>query len=76
MVTVFKCRHHKINESLIVRKMVFRVIDQVRHKLGCAVTEESQIFEILDLRSRKIFLCSVNKGANQLCKSAVQLLYS
>ena len=39
-----------------VRKPVFGVTDQVRHKPGCTATEDSQRLEILDLGSRVIVL--------------------
>ena len=39
-----------------VRKPVFGVSDQVRHKPGCAATEDSYRLEILDLGRRGIVL--------------------
>ena len=42
--------------SLIVRKPVFGVSDQVPHKPGCTVTELGQRLEISDLDSRGIVL--------------------
>ena len=42
--------------SLFVRKPVFRVSDQVRHKSGCTVTEDGWRLEILYLGSRGIVL--------------------
>ena len=42
--------------SLVVRKPVFGVSDQVRHKLGCAVTEYGLRLEISYLESRGIVL--------------------
>ena len=53
--------------SLVLRKLVFGVADQVRHKPGCTVIENDQRLEISDLGSRGIAL-SVwqNKGADQL----------
>ena len=42
--------------SLVVRKPVFGVSDQVRHKLGCTTTEDGWTLEILDLGSRGIVL--------------------
>ena len=44
------------NMSLVVRKPVFRVFDQVRHKLGCTATEDGWRLEISDFRSRGIVL--------------------
>ena len=38
--------------SRIARKPVFGVSDQVRHKLGCTVTEDGKRLEISDLESR------------------------
>ena len=56
--------------SLVVRKPVFGVSNLVRHKPGCAVTEDGLRLEISDLGSRGIVggivLCSENKGADQL----------
>ena len=51
-----------------MRKPVFGVSEQVRHKLGCTVTEDGYKLEILDLESRAIVvsICSKNKGAEQL----------
>ena len=40
-----------INMSLVVRKTVFRVSDQVRHTPGCSATEDGYRLEILDLGS-------------------------
>ena len=42
--------------SLVVRKPVFGVFDQVRHKPGCTVIEDGQRLEISDLGSRGIVL--------------------
>ena len=39
---------------LVVRKPVFRVSDQVRHKPGCTATEDGWRLEISDLGSRGI----------------------
>ena len=44
------------NLSLVVRKPVFGVSDQVQHKPGSAVTENAQRLEISDLGSRGIVL--------------------
>ena len=44
--------------SLVVRKQIFGVSDQVPHKPGCTATE--------DLERRGIVLCRKNKGADQL----------
>ena len=51
-----------------MRKPVFRVSDLVRHKQGCAVTEDGYRLEISDLGSRGIFNYpySKNKGADHL----------
>ena len=45
-----------LNLSPIMRKPVFRVCDQVRHKLACTVTEARQRLEISDIESRGITL--------------------
>ena len=42
------------NMSLVVRKPVFGVSDQVPHKPGCTATKDGQRLEILDLGSRGI----------------------
>ena len=56
--------------SRIMRKPVFWVSDQIRHKPGCTATEDGLRFEILDLESTHTgivyYLCSENKGADQL----------
>ena len=44
------------------RKPVFRVSDQVQHKLGYTATEYGQRLKISDLESRGIVLCSASKG--------------
>ena len=50
-----------------MRKPVFVVSDEVRHKPDCTTTEDSQKLEISDLRSRgNVYICSENKGADQL----------
>ena len=53
--------------SLVVRKPVFGVFDQVRHKPGRTATEDGYRLEISDLGSRGLYYpCSENKGADQL----------
>ena len=42
--------------SCILRKPVFGVSDQIRHKPDCTAAEDSQRLEILDLGSRGIVL--------------------
>ena len=42
--------------SLVVRKPVFGVSNQIRHKLGCTTTEDALRLEISDLESRGIVL--------------------
>ena len=50
-----------------MRKPIFRVSDQVRHKLGCIATEDVQRLESLDMKVEGLYyLCSENKGADQL----------
>ena len=39
-----------------VRKPVFGISDQVRHKLACTVAEKGRKLEILDIRSKGIVL--------------------
>ena len=43
------CGDHR---SLVARKLVFRVSDQVQHKAGCTTTEDGYRLEILDLGRR------------------------
>ena len=47
--------------SLVVRKPVFGVSDQVRHKPGCTATEDGMRLEISDLGSRGIVLSVLRK---------------
>ena len=42
-----------------MRKPVFRVSDQVRHKPGCTATEDALRLEILDLKGRSRD-CTIN----------------
>ena len=42
--------------SLVLRKPVVGVSDQVRHKPACTATEDGQRLEISDLGSREIAL--------------------
>ena len=44
------------NISLVVRKPIFGVSDQVRHKPGCTAIKDGQRLEISDLGSRGIAL--------------------
>ena len=55
-----------------MRKPVFGVSDHVRHKPGCTTTQDGKKLEISYLGSRGIiyYLCSVNKGADQLSGTA------
>ena len=64
------------NFSRVMRKPVFGVSNQVKHKPGCTATEDCLSLEILDLGRRGIVLCSKNKVADQLrllCRSAAPL---
>ena len=65
-----------------VRKPVFGVSNQVRHKPACAPIEDGLMkLEILDLGRRGTLLyypCSENKGADQLssyCKADLRLCF-
>ena len=52
--------------SLVVRKPVIEVSDQVPHKSGCTATgNRSLTFRILK-EEGLFYLCSENKGADQL----------
>ena len=42
--------------SLVMRKAVFGVCDQIRHKPACAATEAKWRLEILDIKTRDIIL--------------------
>ena len=66
--------------SLVVRKPVFGVSDQVRQKPGSTTTQDGYRLEISDLESRGIvlYLCSENKGADQLrsyCAADLRLYF-
>ena len=54
--TVPRCIYHLYYMSLIVRKPVFRVSDQVPHKPVCTATEDDYMLEISDLGRRGIVL--------------------
>ena len=57
-VLTYEPRHEKTNVL---------VSNLVRHKPGCTATEDGYRLEISDLERREIFyLCSENKGADQL----------
>ena len=45
-------KHFQNEMSLVLRKPVFGVSDQVRHKPGCTATEDGQRLEISDIGSR------------------------
>ena len=50
-----------------MRKSVFGVLDQVRHKPGCTVSKDGQRLEISDLEEEGLYYpCSENKGSDQL----------
>ena len=52
--------------SLVTRKPVFGVCDQVRLKPACSATETSKSLEMLDLENRNMILSNRNnKGADQ-----------
>ena len=42
------CTHYK---SLVMRKRVFGVSDQIRHKPVCSATETSESLELLDIET-------------------------
>ena len=55
--------------SRVMRKPIFGVSDQVRHKPACKATEDGWRLEISDLGSRGsglYYLCGKNKGTDQL----------
>ena len=58
-----------------MRKPVFGVSDQARHKLGCTLTEDGKRLEILCIGSRGIVisynLCSENKDADHRVDSRI-----
>ena len=49
-----------------MRKPVFEVSNQPRHKPGYAATEDSKSLETSDLTSRKTGLCSENKDTDKV----------
>ena len=49
-----------------MRKLVFGVSDQVRHKPGCTSTKMDRGLESSDLESGRIKLYIANKGTDQL----------
>ena len=56
LISVYKAIEMLQHLSLVVRKPVFEVSDQVPHKPGCTATEDGQRLEISDLGSRGIIL--------------------
>ena len=46
----------EVDMSLVMRKPVFGVSDQVRHKPGCTFTEDGERLEVSDIGSRGIVL--------------------
>ena len=50
-----------MNMSLVTRKPVFGVFDQVIHKPACAATETSYSLEMLDMEIRGIILSKERK---------------
>ena len=52
--------------SLVIRKPVFGVSNQVPHKMACTATENGYRLEVSDSGSRGISLCSENQGTDQL----------
>ena len=62
-----ECCGCSFDMSLVMRKPVFRISDQISHKTSSTFTEGGQRLEISDLGSRGIdYLCRENKGADQL----------
>ena len=59
-----------------MRKPVFGVSDQVRHKAGCTAIKDGEMLEISDLGSQGIvyYTCSENKGADQLRGNTARLI--
>ena len=55
--------------SCVIRKSVFKVSNQVRHKPGCSATEDGQWLEISDLENRGIH-CST------ICVTKTKMLIS
>ena len=60
--------------SLVVRKPVFGVSDQVRHKPGCTATEDSLRLEISDLgstisvaKAKALISCAVTGQLMMIC---------
>ena len=51
-----------------MKKPIFGISNNARHRIGCTVIEDGQKFQISDLESKHalLSLCSKNKGADQL----------
>ena len=58
-----------------VRKSVFWVSNQIRHKLGCTVTEEDKMFEISELRRTEIKRAISYVKTKALTSCYLQLLH-
>ena len=58
--------------SLVVRKPVFGVSDQVGHKPGCTTTEDGWKLEISDLGRRGIVLLTVHASIVDVFMSRAQ----
>ena len=48
-------RRHQMNKNLVMRKPIFGVCDQVRHKPACALTEARWRLEISDIELEVLY---------------------
>ena len=60
--------------SLVVRKPIFGVSDQVRHVPGCTATEDGKRLEILYLGSRGIVRSDL-RLCFRICNKQIQRIY-
>ena len=61
----------------VMRKPVFRVSEQIRHKPGCTDTEDRKRFEILDLeKKRDCTICIEKTKALISCAFTAQLIWA
>ena len=71
-VIMWPCKVSILHMSCVARKHVFGVSDQVRHKPLCTATEDGCRLEFqMSDEEGLYYLCSENKGSNQLCSYCV-----
>ena len=57
----------KVHMSRVMRKLVFRIFNQVPHKLGCTDTDGFRLEIWIKKVEGLYYLCSKDKGTDQLC---------